>query len=406
MRDVAPPLKLKDIIDVDALMNVQRRLSNLLNVSIVTADPDGNTVGTLDNFIPFCSLIRSSPEGARRCEANGALLSKIAFENSCAWVHDCHMGLKDCAAPVVVDGVFLGAVLGGQAFLEGEEYRRDLFDVERLAEELDLPADKLREAIAQIPIVSERRILDSLDCYGFLASYFAESGLNTIAQKKLLSESEEKIEFQRRAREAELKSIEAQINPHFLFNTLNSVARMAMFEKAPKTEEMLYSLSDLLRYNLRQREEFPSIETELDAIKKYLFIQHIRYGNRMEYYVGFADDVLAYSVPAMILQPIVENAIIHGLEPKAAGGRIYLQSYLDGDDVVILVRDTGVGIPKEKIPALLQDDYSSVRLGLFNSHSRLQAYFGKEYGITLTSELGKGATVEIRFPCFKKPLKS
>lgn len=394
-------LRLKDIIDVDVLMNAQKKISDLLNFSIITADPEGNTVGDFVNFIPFCDLIRSSPVGAKRCEKSGAILSERAYQTREVCFHDCHMGLKDCAAAIIVDGKYLGAVLGGQAFIEGEEYRRNNFDVEKLSRELDLPEDKLKAAIAQIPVVPEAYIYSCLDCYGFLANYFAEIGMKNITQMALLKESEEKLEIQKKVRNAQLKTIEAQINPHFLFNTLNSIGRMAMFEDAPKTEEMILCLSGLLRYNLKQKEEFPKIRTELENIRRYLFIQDVRYQDRISYRIDVPDTILDYRIPAMILQPIVENAIIHGLEPRANGGRIFVTGKLDANDVIIIVKDTGVGFSAEKLKMIMDEDDENVGLGIMNSNGRLKDYFGSGYGLTIRSIPDTETVVEIKLPSFK-----
>ncbi|MGO2084022.1 sensor histidine kinase [Vagococcus sp.] len=392
----------EEIIDVDKLMYAQKKLSNLLNVSVITADPKGNTKGELVNFISFCSLIRSSEEGARRCELSGTKITNQSFKEKKTCVHDCYLGLKDCAAPIIVDDVLIGAVLGGQAFIEGEEYRRENFDVPELAKELSLPETELRQAIAEIPVVPEDYIYKCLDMYGFLANYFAEMGMKSITQKALLKETEEKYEFQKKAKDAQLKTIEAQINPHFLFNTLNSAAREAMFEGAPKTEEMIYCISDLLRYNLRQYEEFPRLVDELESIKRYLYIQHIRYTDRIEYHVSDLEQSCGYRIPAMIIQPMVENAVIHGLEPKKKGGKIKVEVSFEKEHIEIVVQDNGVGIQEKCLETLLEDEKEeNTSLGLRNSHGRLRGYFGEKYGLHISSRLNQGTKVQIRFPYFK-----
>ncbi len=400
-------VQLCDIMDVEVLMDAQKKISELLEgFSIITADCDGNTIGEMVNFIPFCALIRSSKEGAKRCQANGALLSRKAYEHGCTWIHDCHMGLRDCAAPIVLDGMYLGAVLGGQAFLEGEENKRSQFDVEKISRELSLPQDKLREAIDKIPVVPENYLRKCMECYGFLANYFAQVGLKNMTQKLLLQESNEKLIFQKEAQEARLKTIEAQINPHFLFNTLNSLARIAMFEGAKQTEEMVYCLADLLRYNLRQKEKLPMIGDEFDNLRHYLALQKVRYRDRLNYNIEISEDLKFFRIPAMILQPIVENAIIHGLEPIAKGGSVLINCRRTEKGIVIRVFDDGLGFKPDILKKLfVEDKAATLGIGLTNSQSRLKAYFGNEYGLNINSSQEEGTVVEIHIPAITRPLE-
>lgn len=396
-------IRLEEILDVDVLMDAQKMLSDLLGCSVITADTEGNTVGDMVNFSPFCTLIRSSREGARRCQANGAKLSYESYLHNCAWSHDCHMSLRDCAAPIVVNGKYLGAVLGGQAFVEGEEFKRNQIPVAKLSEELDLPEEKLKEAVMEIPIVSEDYIHSCMECYAFLASYFAQMGIKNQTQKDLLKESNEKLAFQKEAQEAKLKTIEAQINPHFLFNTLNSIARMAMFESAPETEEMIYCLSDFFRYNLSKKEAFPLIKDEIENIKRYLHMQKMRYKDKLTYHIDADKSLKPFRVPSMILQPIVENAIIHGLEPTSKEGTIFIKCIKSKGDIIITVTDNGVGISKERLADILDsmESENSNGIGISNSNGRLKAYFGSSYGLKITSEINKGTKVTIQFPGIK-----
>lgn len=394
---------LQEVINIDILADVQKKMSNLVGISVVTVDHQGRPVGDLNNFTPFCQLVRSSPVGSRKCIECDAFAEKRAFYNRKPMIYDCHYGLKDCCVPIIVDDKLLGAVLGGQVLVHDESSQnpKEKFNVEQLSEELNIPKTQLEEAIEQIVVVKYDYLIECVDFYQVLANHFKEMGLKSIAQNQLLEESREKLEYEKRAKYAELKTIEAQINPHFLFNTLNSIARIAMMEDANHTEEMIFNLSDLLRYNLKQIEEFPTIADEIENIKRYLFIQKTRYQSRLTYDFSVDYELLNYCLPSMILQPIVENAIIHGLEPLVEGGEVYISVAKRANDIVIAVHDTGIGFDQHHFEKLLDADRNSpTGLGVINSHLRLKDYFGETYGLFYTQKDGYRTVAEITFPAF------
>ncbi|WP_242867449.1 sensor histidine kinase, partial [Clostridium ljungdahlii] len=224
-------------------------------------------------------------------------------------------------------------------------------------------------------------------------------------KEKLLKESEEKIKLEQYAKKMQLKTIQAQINPHFLFNTLNTIASMALIENAPTTEELIYNLSDLLRYSLRNLEEFPKLKDEITNIKRYLFIQALRYSDRISYEINIDESLNEYRIPTMILQPLVENSLVHGLETKKEGGKITINSTSNSKkDIIIEISDNGRGINSSILNLLnnskdLSD--SGLGIGLQNTDNRLKHYFGRDYGLKIESTLDVGTKVYIRIPKLK-----
>ncbi|MEQ2466048.1 sensor histidine kinase [Niallia hominis] len=391
-------ISLQDIIDVDRLAEVQEKLSDMMSVSAVTVDRDGTPISNLNNFSPLCQLIRSTEKGQERCILCDKKACELAIHLGAAISYDCHIGLKDCCAPIVVDNVMVGAVLGGQVLLNDAKLEDNIQNLMKLEKEFDLPHEELINAIDKIPVVKFDYLKKCLDLYKLIANYSKEMGLKYLAQQKLLDETQKKLEFEQRAKYAELKSIEAQINPHFLFNTLNSIARMAMFEEANDTEEMIFNLSDLLRYNLRQINEFPTLHTEMENIRRYLLLQKVRYQDRLNYSILLDSKLEKFLIPSMILQPLVENAIIHGLEPLSYGGRLEIECLEVDDQLKILIKDTGIGIPESKKATLLDSNCFNGHLGVMNSHLRIQDYFGKVYGLKLMNNDQYTTIIELTFP--------
>lgn len=395
--------QLTDLIDIHTLNSVQNKLAKLVNIPVITVDCEGKPIGQ-NNFTPFCNLIRSSPKGAEHC-INCDLQAGIkAVKEQQPKIYDCHTGLKDCVSPIFVNDLFLGSVLGGQVLIEGVQSRESI-DIERISREFDIPIDKLKEAVTKIPLVSQEYLENCSDFYTFLASYFAEIGMYKITQEQLLKESQEKLLLEQKAKKMELKTIQAQINPHFLFNTLNSIARMALMEDAPQTEELIYNLSDLLRYNLKNIEEFPKIRNEMNNIERYLFIQTLRYSDRISYSISIDDSVLDYRIPSMTLQPLVENCLVHGLEEKKEGGVIEINGKLISDnEIVLTISDNGVGIEPELVKRLNQKNNlssKSLGIGILNTQERICHYFGSRYGLTFESILHEGTNVAVHIPCIK-----
>lgn len=398
---VAEYPQLTDIIELQTLGDIQNKLSKLVDFPVVTVDCDGKPIGK-NNFTPFCELIRSSKKGAEQCIACDKRAGYLAVKKRQPQIYTCHMGLKDCVSPIIVNDVFLGSVLGGQVLIKGEE-TRDSIDIEGISQKFEIPIMQITEAVQQIQIVSQEYLENCFDFYNFLANYFAELGVHRLTQEQLLQKGREKLLLEQKTKKMELKTIQAQINPHFLFNTLNSVARMALIEDAPQTEDLIYKLSDLLRYNLKNIEEFPKIKDEIDNINRYLFIQTLRYSDRISYEIAIDDAVLDYRIPTMILQPLVENSIVHGLETKEEGGKIEINGYITPDnDIVLKISDNGSGIDPKLLKHLNQINNinsDTLGLGLISTHDRLKYYFGSPYGLQFESIPNFETNIYVHLPC-------
>lgn len=397
-------LNFSDIIDIKTLKDIQDKLAKIVLFPTITVDINGIPVCKENNFTPFCKLMRSSPKGLEKCILCDSQAGFLAMQNKQPRVYTCHTGLMDCAAPIIVNDLYLGSVLGGQVLIKGE-HTRDSIDLERISKECEIPLGKLKEVAEFIPIAESNYLQSCVEFYNFLASYIAQMGLHRLTQEQLLKESEERVKLEQQAKTAQLKTIQAQVNPHFLFNTLNTIARMALIEDAPKTEDLIYNLSDLLRYNLRNFEEFPKLEAEIANIKRYLFIQTLRYSDRISYEIDIDESIMECRIPTMILQPIVENCLVHGLETKIEGGKVTIKgSSISEKDILIEICDNGNGIESSILNLLnkLTDvPDNCLGIGIKNTDNRIKHYFGKEYGLKIESEPNIITKVQIYMPKIK-----
>lgn len=197
-------------------------------------------------------------------------------------------------------------------------------------------------------------------------------------------------ELETRLTEARLQALQMQLNPHFLFNTLNAIAAL-MHKDVDAADRMIVRLSELLRYALdsTDAQEVP-LRQELDFLGRYLDIQRARFGSRLSVGQEIAADTLDVRVPNLILQPLVENAIEHGLEPQARSGEIILRAHLSGDRLVIEVADNGVGLKNGSVP--------SDGIGLSNTRARLKQLYGPAHVMKIANSEPGGVTVRLEIP--------
>ena len=205
--------------------------------------------------------------------------------------------------------------------------------------------------------------------------------------------NEKKLEEQQRLLvEARLAALTSQINPHFLFNTLNSVSSLIRTDPN-QARVMVVKLSKVLRRLLRKHENFSSLREELSFIEDYLAIEVVRFGDKLRFEKDVAEDTLDMLVPSMLLQPLVENSIKHGIGGKVEGGTIRIRTSRGGSRLHLLVEDDGVGIPEEKLATVLDHG-----IGVSNVHERLKVLFGNDYRMWIESQPGQGTRVQLEVP--------
>ncbi len=210
--------------------------------------------------------------------------------------------------------------------------------------------------------------------------------------------NEWKLEEQQRfLMQARLDSLTTQINPHFLFNTLNSVASLIRSDRET-ARQLIFKLSTILRRLLRKQETFAPLRDELAFIDDYLSIEVVRFGDKLKIVKEIDENTLDALVPSMMLQPIVENSIKHGISPKIGGGTIWLRSSRSGGRLQIELEDDGVGIPAEAMPDIFRRG-----IGVSNVHERLRVLFGNEFLMVIHQRPEGGTQVQIQIPDLQDP---
>ncbi|SHE34924.1 sensor histidine kinase [Alkalibacter saccharofermentans] len=411
---MASHFHIKDVIDVDVLQKIQDEFATATGFAVIIVDAMGRPVTKHSNCSDFCSLIRKEKKGKCFCEISDSRGGLKASRTGKPYIYRCHTGLVDFASPIVYQGHYLGAMMAGQVLVEEEH----LENLEIVCEEsIDWKKNQhFLDAYNDLPVLSFEKIKAVGETMSLFCNYIVEKGITNKVQKELhekdmkLAETKQKqLELENALKETKLKVLQAQINPHFLFNALNTISSLCIIEKASKTQEVVYILSDILRYTLRKTSKMVSLGEELKYIERYLQFQKTRFHSRLNYKIFISKELETIEIPFMTLQPLVENAIIHGLEPKEEGGIITIIGYPLKKDVLITIEDNGVGIPPNKLKLLLNnkevppansinDAGHTTGLGIHNVNDRLVHYYGQDYSLKISSISNSGTRITVTIP--------
>jgi len=250
-----------------------------------------------------------------------------------------------------------------------------------------------------VPLKRNNQVIGTLKLYYTRASAVGQADIVFASGVgHLFSTQLELTEIDRQAKlvvRAELKALYAQINPHFLFNTLNTITSLVR-TKPDQARELLIKLGAMFRYTLHKTGHIITISEELAQVRAYLMIEQARHGEKLVIEEDVSPLIGHYLIPFLSIQPLVENAIKHGLQPKEDGGRIIIKTTELDHDIIIHIIDDGVGMDvEERRPLTLP---ATECIGLSNVHERLRGQYGLDYGLTIVSVPGSGTTVTLRIP--------
>ena len=267
-----------------------------------------------------------------------------------------------------------------------------------MARSITLPIQKLRDSMKKVQegdfSVSDV-VVDSKNEIGSLTKSF------DVMTHRIHELMEQNVHEQEEKRKSELKALQSQINQHFLYNTLDSIIWMSEGKKNEEVVLMTASLARLLRQSISNEDEVVPIANEVEYARGYLTIQKMRYKDKLEFQIEVDSSILYIPLIKLVLQPIIENAIYHGLKYKESKGLLIVKGFMKDGNAVLQVIDDGVGMDEETLAHIYDKhkvNYHSNGVGVYNVQKRLKLYYGEDYGITYTSELGKGTTATITIP--------
>lgn len=267
-----------------------------------------------------------------------------------------------------------------------------------IARNITLPIQKLRDSMARV---------QEGDFHGTDIEVLSENEIGSLTKSfnvmthRIEELMEQNIHEQEQKRKSEMKALQSQINPHFLYNTLDSIIWMAEGKKNEEVVLMTASLARLLRQSISNEDEVVSIGNEIEYVRSYLTIQKMRYKDKLEFEIDVDPSIKYIKIVKLVLQPIVENAIYHGLKYKESKGLLIVRGYTRGENAFIEIADNGVGMDAETLKHIFERhkvNYHSNGVGVYNVQKRLQLHYGADYGITYRSEPGIGTTATIIIP--------
>lgn len=395
------------LVDNEQFVRIIEVFTRATDVTIDINDARGYPLVEHDFFYGFCRNIRLNPEGLKRCIKSNAEVGYRASVTGQSSICKCHAGLTLVAVPILIDGEFSGTVTAGQMHLEqpGEAALRQMLEATR---DLNFDSGELTRAFLQVQVISLEKCRATAELIQYVVNSIAEliyfhnlHESRTREKLILMREAMNRAEMENALRMAELKNLQAQIKPHFLFNTLNTIRGLIILEENEKALATLYSLSGLLRNSFSSREDLVTLGEEIDYVNNYLSIQKARFGEKIRVDLDIDRKLLNSPLPCLTLQPLVENACNHGLEFCEEGGLVSITARAKGTDMEISVTDNGPGFP-EKVLHQLNSYFTGAAeekhpqtpqgagggIGLRNVHRRLQLFFGKNYGLGIESRPG------------------
>lgn len=232
-----------------------------------------------------------------------------------------------------------------------------------------------------------------------IRQYIDEMKTQAAMEAALKDEQMKNIRMEHLLDNAKLNALQSQINPHFLFNTMNAGVQMAIMERATKTSQFFESMARLFRYNLRKMNETCTLLDEVNNIRDYYSLLTVRFGDRIHFEFAIEPETHDLRVPPLILQPLVENAFIHGLSGLEEGGTLYLKAYKADQHIIVTIKDTGKGMSQATIDKLMgPDEQQAGGIGVRNVRERLELFFHAEEVMLIQSCLGEGVKITLKLP--------
>ena len=398
-------LTLSDLMGDSVLNDLLQSIYSISGLRISLTTCQGDRILALHEYMtPFCIKANKDPELHNACLLCTQAAGKRAAAQKAPFLYRCYAGLACAAIPVLVEDTYV-ATLVTSGFRVEDSYMAALEQI--CPEESHLVPEDMDPGA---PFLHRQRIMDIANLLSVAARYIAEAGLRNrmqaeLHQKRLelMQQQQVQLNTEKLLSQAEFKALQSQINPHFLFNTLNAISQLAILEGCDQTADAIFSLSALFRRCLKKNDSFPPLKEEVDNVSEYIAIKKLLYRDRIQYRCDVDPACLSVRVPLFSLQPLVENALLHGLEPKKEGGTLTLSVHWQDGFVVVRVEDDGLGCSQAAIEQIrtCPPDHSRSDLtgiGMGNVLRRLSDHFGPAFHWTIDSTLGQGTRIILYLP--------
>lgn len=397
-------INLKDIISIEEFQSIQDDIAKATGISIITTDYTGKPVTKHSCCTEFCSIIRrdkKQSELCERCDSRGGIESTRTGK---PYIYICHKGLVDFAVPIIVQGQYMGDIMGGQILISDDE-QKYLESFKNTNCNLD-DNEELICAYNKLPIMSLEKIKNIAQMILHLSKYLVEEGMYKITINKLKQSNNqtvklesEQFKLQNNFEKLKLKSLSAQISPKFIFDIMNNVYSLALIEEAEKTSNLTYKLTEFIRDTFYKSNKIVTLKEELDYCLDYLNLQKIRFNEKLNFCVSLSVEE-NFKIPFMSIFPFVDNAIVHGVMKKEEGGCVNIIIDRENEFIIISVIDSGIGISKEKLNFINSEENSMNHSlsGILAAKQRIKNFYKYDYSVDIVSELNKSTKITISLP--------
>lgn len=403
---------MQNVIDVDALQKMQDNIAEISGISIVAVDAKGTPITQETSFTSFCKLRRTMDDCRSNCffsDAYGGL--KAAMKNM-PYVYRCPAGLVDCAVPINIYGIYLGAILIGQVKCETTG-AKDLENVMKFTFE-NISSEKAEELYAEykkVKVVKLERLKLVANMFRLIIDEMIEKKVEELLRKRTEQENDnlemkiKNLSIKEKVTKTTVSSSHGSdfLRNKFLTNVMNSLGTLSIIEGAPRTNELTCLFSKMLRYNFETHGGFIELEKELENIKNYLRIQQISSSDGFDYQIKYNCSLKNKFIPYFSIYVFVENSILHGFSKINYKGQLKILIYEDEKNYFIQIKDNGSGMSSQNFDRFFKNnseiaDKDEYELSIHSVRKRFISLFGKEYDIELQSNYQKGFQVVIKVP--------
>lgn len=398
-------IELKDIITKEFTEQFQDSFAYATGFGVVFVDLDGNHIGQGSNFTPYCAEINKTKEGAFYCAETNKRAIQLAIKTKKPCIYVCHAGLINIEVPLTYNGEYIGAFTAGNVLCSDiDSYPRN----DEFRSIAWLETEEAKVYFSKIKVLTKQQIDSTAKALENMTNYIIQSIMYNKLQEKLAEEHKKTLEYEKmqivmenQLRLANLDALQKQVTPHFIFNVLGSISRLISLGNYTVAKDMLDSFSDMLRYSLSNLTTSITLEQELNYIQNYLSIQKIRFSDRLRYSIHSDDDMQSIKIPYFSLQPLIENAIEHGLLSQINGGELRLTCSSDDNNYLIQIEDNGKGINEKELNYIRNRLYenanpNSKHVGIKNSYNRFKLMFEDRLNYAIDSKLDEWTRITIK----------
>ncbi|SDB23174.1 sensor histidine kinase [Eubacterium oxidoreducens] len=393
----------------EKLEEIQEKISKVTGLAFVTVDYKGEPVTKSVSFTRFCQCVRGNhitEQGCWSSDAYGAIQAATT-KKSC--IYFCPCGLLEVAIPLIVEGHYLGGFIGGQILCE--DAPKDIVRLEAIFDRTEL----IKQSGIDMSLKQEatkltyEQFCNASELAAMIIRQMTESEISKLERSitdhgkiESLKQENKNLKYQNKLKELRISALSYEKSPQFVINTVTTIANLAMIEGATETNEALIVLAEYIK-SMMNTDSFIYMIDEIDNVERYLQIQKIRHGDKLSYNIEIPEKMRMQRMPALILQPFVQQAVEHGISLNENGGLIQIVGRYVGDDVMIYVEDDGPGLGNEAIEQFYSTydrygDGDGIQQSIERVSRRIRTLFGKEYDITTEVVEGKGRKACIRFP--------